>query len=159
MLAEIQQACANYLNGTTTPTGLPECTFFKTAPVIKILTEQLADYESEIERQVESLGICLLILTVTAKKSQNQFPAGLAFEDIDIRARVLCDPALNKTGVPPSSAAEAAAWYLRKLTPLSGGGSPALESIELVEDRAAPLAYDAIFSLSAKSTTAPSRST
>jgi hypothetical protein len=159
MLAEIQQACADYLNGSVTPSGLTQVTFFSASPTIKVLTEQLADYESAIEREVESLGLCLLILTVTADKSQNQFPAGLAFEDIDIRARVLCDPALNKTGVPPSSAAEAAAWYLRKLTPLSGGGSPALESIELVEDRAAPLAYDAIFSLSAKSTTAPSRST
>jgi hypothetical protein len=158
MLAEIQQACADYLNGTLTPSGLTQVTFFSTAPVITVFTEQLADYENAIERAVESLGLCMLILTVTATKSLNQFTGGLAFDDIDMRARALCDPSLNQTGVSASSAAEAAAWFLRKLTPLPGGGSLALKSIDLAEDRAAPLAYDAIFSLSSKSTTAPTRS-
>jgi len=159
VLAEIQQACADYLNGVVTPPGLPECTFFKKEPAIKVITEQLDDYESAIERDVQSLGICVLIMTVTAKDSQNQFPGGLAFDKIDVRARAMGDPfiAQRTVGVDVATAAEAAAWYLRKLRPLDRGGTLTLQSIELAEDRAAPVAYDAIFSLSAESDSPPER--
>jgi len=158
MLAEIQEACANYLNGVIVPEGLTRVDFFASDPAIQVITEQRADYENELGRLVNSLGLCMLVLTVTANGGQNQFPDRLAFDDIDVRVRALCDPALNQTRVSPSSACEAAVWYLRKFTPLAGGYSLIFKSIELAEDRAAPLAYDAIFSLSAKSSTAPSRS-
>lgn len=165
MLAEIQTTIADYLNGTLDPlpSGLAAVTFFKgdppSVPAIKVFTEQLADFENEIERQIEALGLCLLILTLTASDSQNNRGAALAYNAIDIRARALCDPALNKTGISCSALAEAAAWFLKFFTPIPGGGTLEHKGIELVEDRSAPLAYDAIFSLSAKSTTAPTRPT
>jgi hypothetical protein len=155
MLSEIQLACAARLNAIA---------FFTTPTPILVLTEQKADYEVELDNQVAALGLCLLILTVTATDAQNQMlganaaPA-IAFKKIDVRARALGDPSVNNTGVSVSSLAEAAAWHLRGFKPIANEGPLVLESIELVEDRSAPLAYDAIFSLSAKSATAPARPT
>ena len=122
--------------------------YFTTEPAIPIVTEKQADYEGEIERVVNALGLCLLVLVVNSGPAQNQVNNERRYDDVEVRVRALGDPAFNNTGIQPSDLCEVAAEFLRGLRIF--GAPLKLETIRRCEDYAAPVAWECAYKISAQ---------
>jgi hypothetical protein len=151
LLTDAQVAVFNYL---------APLSYFTTAPAIPVVQDLVGDVESEIDRNLgaSGQGLCLLVILVGGRDAKMQNTEKLQFGQIEMRLRVLCDPARNNTGIPALTLAEDAAELCRVFKPLNQY-TMRLVSIDRVEDPAAPLALDAVFLFEggATRTTPPSR--
>lgn len=155
LLVNLRESWAEFLRSSTNDKDGGPAAYFSAAPVIPIYTEKLATINEAIEAAKRQLGLCVVVVTVTARQGQNQVPGQLYFKDIAIVARVMETPRTNRTGVSASDCAEAIAWFTRRFR----GPEDTAMLFQDIALAAMPggVAYDVIYAAEGGITSAPVR--